>query len=205
VSPSHVLEPTYASIKGWLVASVWPDGHRLEANRIAEELGVSITPVRDSLSRLVGERLAELTPGNGFRVPLRSEQDLKDLLAFNLELLRLALGYHGITGSSQNPASHDAASRIEALFEHLACRSDNREVHASMLSLNDRLHGTRRVDAAIGNDARDEIGGMEQLARSPGATRELLQVLERYHEERIARAAIYVRHLGRGLNHAGTG
>lgn len=205
MSPSHVLEPTYAAIKGWLVASVWPAGHRLEANRIAEELGVSITPVRDSLSRLVGERLAELTPGNGFRVPLRSEQDLKDLLAFNLELLRLAVGCQGPTASSPDPAIADTASRIDALFEHLACRSDNREVHASILSLNDRLHGTRRLDAAIGNDAPDAIAGMEQLARSPGASRELLQVLERYHLERIARAAIYVRHLGRGLGHAGTG
>lgn len=105
-----MLEPTYAAIKGWLVASVWPAGHRLEANRIAEELGVSITPVRDSLGRLVGERLAELTPGNGFRVPLRSEQDLKDLLAFNLELLRLALGCHGANASSNasSPAPGNA-------------------------------------------------------------------------------------------------
>jgi DNA-binding GntR family transcriptional regulator len=205
VSPSHVLEPTYTAIKAGLVSSVWPAGQRLEANRIAEELGVSITPVRDSLSRLVGERLAELTPGDGFRVPMRSEQDLKDLLGFNLELLRLAV-CQGSTALSFPPATNpDAASRIDALFEHLACRSDNREVHASMLSLNDRLHGTRRVDAAIGSDAPDEIAGLERLARSPSANRELLQALERYHLERIARAAIYVRHLGRGLGHAGTG
>ncbi|RYE93018.1 MAG: GntR family transcriptional regulator, partial [Oxalobacteraceae bacterium] len=49
MSPSHVLEPTYASIRHCLVSGFWPAGRRLEAARLAEELGVSITPVRDSL------------------------------------------------------------------------------------------------------------------------------------------------------------
>jgi len=41
MSPSHVLEPTYATVRRRLVTGLWHPGHRLEAARLADELGVS--------------------------------------------------------------------------------------------------------------------------------------------------------------------
>ena len=54
MSPAYVLEPTYDTLRRRLFAGVWPSGQRLEAARLATELGVSMTPVRDSLNRLAG-------------------------------------------------------------------------------------------------------------------------------------------------------
>src|SRR3546814_12685064 len=71
-SDLYVLEPTYDTLRRRLFAGVWPSGQRLEAARLATELGVSMTPVRDSLNRLAGERLVHSSPGEGFQV--RSEE-----------------------------------------------------------------------------------------------------------------------------------
>ncbi|MGD9812804.1 MAG: GntR family transcriptional regulator, partial [Sphingobium sp.] len=76
MSPAHVLEPTYDTLRRRLLAGVWPSGQRLEAARLAKELGVSITPVRDSLNRLAGERLVHASRGEGYQVPLLDETEL---------------------------------------------------------------------------------------------------------------------------------
>lgn len=70
MSPAHVLEPTYDTLRRRLLMGAWPAGQRLEAARLAADLGVSITPVRDSLNRLTGERLIVSQPGDGFHVSI---------------------------------------------------------------------------------------------------------------------------------------
>ncbi len=90
MSPAHVLEPTYRRLKRALMEGLWPGGAKLEAMRLAEDFGVSMTPVRDSLNQLVGEGLVDLTPGEGFRVPSLTEQRLRDLLDVNAVLLETA-------------------------------------------------------------------------------------------------------------------
>ena len=90
MSPAHVLEPTYRRLKRALMEGIWPGGAKLEAMRLAEDFGVSMTPVRDSLNQLVGEGLVDLTPGEGFRVPPLTEQRLRDLLDVNAVLLETA-------------------------------------------------------------------------------------------------------------------
>src|SRR3989344_3702170 len=68
MSPAHVFEPTYEAIKRRLMTGEWATGARIEAARLADDLGVSMTPVRDSLYRLNGERMVDFTPGEGFHV-----------------------------------------------------------------------------------------------------------------------------------------
>src|SRR3546814_17067104 len=63
MSPAHVFEPTYEAIKRRLMTGEWASGTRIEAARMADELGVSVTPVRDSLYRLNGERMVDFTHG----------------------------------------------------------------------------------------------------------------------------------------------
>ena len=90
MSPAHVLEPTYQRLKRALMEGTWANGAKLEAMRLADDFGVSMTPVRDSLNQLVGEGLVDLTPGDGFRVPVLTEQGLRDVLRVNAVLLETA-------------------------------------------------------------------------------------------------------------------
>lgn len=54
-------------------------GEFVRVERIAEELGMSVTPVREGLVALRGEGLLTLEPRRGFTVAPLSEQDLLDL------------------------------------------------------------------------------------------------------------------------------
>src|SRR3546814_3749616 len=80
MSPAHVLEPTYQAIRKRLMEAAWPAGFRLDTARLAGELGVSTSPVRDSLNHLAGERMVDFEMGAGFYVPRTEERRLRDLL-----------------------------------------------------------------------------------------------------------------------------
>jgi DNA-binding GntR family transcriptional regulator len=66
--------------------------------QLAERLGVSRTPVREALNRLVHEGLADWAPGSGFFVRRLNDQEITEVyqVRHNLELLalRLARGRH---------------------------------------------------------------------------------------------------------------
>src|SRR3546814_1662050 len=80
MSPAHVVEPTYEAIKRRLMAGGWAPGSRLESAKIADQLGVSVTPVRDCLYRLAGERMVDFTHGDGFHAHRLSETEYRDML-----------------------------------------------------------------------------------------------------------------------------
>src|SRR3546814_14018660 len=63
----------------------------IEAARLADDLGVSVTPVRDSLYRLNGERMVDFAPGEGFHVHRLTETEFRDLLELHLILLLAAI------------------------------------------------------------------------------------------------------------------
>jgi DNA-binding GntR family transcriptional regulator len=178
----------------------WPAGQRLDSARLAENLGVSISPVRDSLNRLVGERMVERAAGGGFLVPRFSEQDLKGLFAFSFFLLHLAI-IHSVPGTTESfePIA-DTAARTTRLFERLADRSSNHEVRAAIGSLNDRLCAARQSDAAIFSDADAEIEGIERIALLQAQTpEELVRGLARHHQRRIDKTEHFIRYLEQGL------
>ena len=77
MSPAHVFEPTYEAIKRRLMTGEWASGTRIEAARLADDFGVSVTPVRDSLYRLNGERMVDFTPGEAREIPVFSALQIK--------------------------------------------------------------------------------------------------------------------------------
>lgn len=200
MSPSHVFEPTYAELRNRIVGGVWPPGARLEANRLADDLGVSMTPVRDSLNRLVGERLVELEYGHGFCVARLGEQQLRDLLSLNLALLLSAAMLR--TGAPVAPArdarADDVASRTARLFEALAATSGNPELIQAVRWLNDRLHTVRRHDATVLRDTAAELAELEASAGSD-ALIDLPARLIAYHDRRRRCAPCYLRRIERGM------
>src|SRR3546814_14368220 len=123
----------------------WPWGSRLEAAKIADMLSTSITPVRDSLHRLVGEKMVSFAPGQGFHVPRMNETELRDLFELNLILLLAA-----ITSSSQNSSaiSADGAylDQVSNLFLKLGGRSGNGALIAGLSAIIDRLYQFRSCD-----------------------------------------------------------
>jgi GntR family transcriptional regulator, carbon starvation induced regulator len=66
-------------------------GSRLQLNDVAEEHGVSLSVVREAVTRLASEDLVEATPQRGFHVRSISLADLRDLTWVRIQIETLAL------------------------------------------------------------------------------------------------------------------
>lgn len=202
MSPAHVFEPTYEAIKRRLMTGEWAGGMRIEAAKLAETLGVSMTPVRDSLNRLTVERLVDFTPGDGFHVHHVTENEFRDLLELHLILLLAALATGPTGGASPVPVGQAYPDRASTLFLAIASRSSNTEIVASIMSIGDRLHLTRGFDEAVLANIEGELSALEAAIVLVAPQAEVRNLLLGYHERRAHEAAHYARllagHPGRG-------
>jgi DNA-binding GntR family transcriptional regulator len=74
-----VREKTYDYLKSNILSCRFVPGERLAEEHLAEELGVSRTPVREALHKLEQEGLIEPLESRGFRVPHDSPEEIEDL------------------------------------------------------------------------------------------------------------------------------
>ena len=81
MTPPGTFERVYLAIRQWLRDGLYPPGHRLEPAMLSDQLNASVTPVRDALHRLTGERLVEAPRHEGFRIPMMTETLLRHLYA----------------------------------------------------------------------------------------------------------------------------
>jgi DNA-binding GntR family transcriptional regulator len=77
-------------------------GRRLYAARIAQELGVSVTPVREALQLLAAGHLVELSPHRSVRVVQIAPDDFEDLLRVLSSLQALAVQFRSGPFSSHD-------------------------------------------------------------------------------------------------------
>ncbi len=158
MSPANVLEPTYRRLKSALIDGTWAMGAKLEALRLADEYGVSMTPVRDSLNQLVGEGLVDFTPGEGFRVAVMSEQDLRDILSVSLLLLMGAIEGAWSRPETERDAEPDRYhERIDEILAILAAGSGNRFLLRQIERINERVAVFRQQEPLVLSDAMDHL------------------------------------------------
>lgn len=194
MSPAHVLEPTYRRLKRALMDGTWPMGAKLEALRLADDFGVSATPVRDSLNQLVGEGLVDLTPGEGFRVAVLSEQGLRDILRVNLLLLSGAVdgGWWRRTNETEG-LPDDYAGQLAEVFAVLASGSGNRFLVRQIEQISERLHVVRNSELAVMHEAALHLAALDQSL--DGSGRERREALVRYHKASLGHVAQLIAHI----------
>jgi DNA-binding GntR family transcriptional regulator len=181
MSPIQAMERSYSALKQMLREGRYAPGARLEANRLAEELGVSMTPVRDVLHRLVGERLVEAASGDGFHVPRLTEAELRDLYEWNSALLLIAVrtAHEEPQTLSMEDLLGTAADQTALVFERMASAAPNQEIRAAITSASDRLHAFRMLEDII---LEPMIGELDELMiRDQGQP----QSIRRYHLRRM--------------------
>jgi hypothetical protein len=184
VSPGATFERVYRAIKAELGNGRYLAAEALEPHALALELSSSITPVRDALHRLVGERLVEAPQGDGFRTPAVTELGLRHLYRWNAALLLLASGgTHSAPLQVAQKGAGKGAGEAEHLFAVIAAGTGSPEHFGAILNLNDRLRPVRRVEAWLVPDWRGELGAMEsafELQGLPG----LRRLITAYHRRR---------------------
>lgn len=197
MNPAPVFDRVYAALKTMIREGAMRPGERLDPATLSDQLAASVTPVRDALHRLAGERLVNATAGDGFAVPTATEPDVRDLYQWNLELLKIALR---ASSAAQFPLAVPGAGELPAaalsdqLFAAIAARSCNRELQLAIHASSDRLHMLRRVEPKVLGDIAEElraIGGADLRA--------LRTLIGTYHRRRIAATPQLVRALYRGI------
>lgn len=191
MSPGPTFDRVYLALKEQLTSGWFAPGDHLEPGAIGEDLNSSITPVRDALHRLVGERIVEAPRNDGFRVPAPTEAELRDLYGWNEALLELALRRrpHRLTmpplfsSRARAEASAHAISTAEHLFREIARRSGNPEHDAAVENLNDRLGAIRIVEERMFQDLGDELTAL-RTAFVNGDTAALRRGIAAYHRRR---------------------
>jgi DNA-binding GntR family transcriptional regulator len=182
------FERVYAAIKGQLRNGLFRPGDRLEPAALADELNASVTPIRDALHRLTGERLIEAPRHEGFRVPLMTETTLRHLYAWHRDLLVLAILSRWTSERFllTDQVLPDAANQSEsqnALFFMLGRLTGNPEVIVALEAVTERLGPVQRLEEALLDAISDETDEIAEALRSADRSR-LRRALVRYHRRR---------------------
>ncbi|WP_165793726.1 GntR family transcriptional regulator [Hyphococcus luteus] len=158
----------YERIKSRLIRYEFPVGRRIVIEKLADQLFVSATPVREALARLTAERFVQDIPNAGFFAKPLSQTELSDLY----DLLELLLGWSASRAAERTAGPGplkppdfkrefedavrdrpDAVAGLASdLFHHLARQSGNEDLIRLVSNLNDRtLHARWKTYEAFGD------------------------------------------------------
>lgn len=144
------------AIKARIVSVAYRPGQKLRAQQVAQDLGVSRTPVREALGRLASEGLVEKAGGWGFVVRRLSLRDAQEVIEVRT-VLELQAGQLALARRTEHDLRRlslvlDEASQLLAQGQVAAFLQRSRQFHvtiariggnhllASMLdSINDRI------------------------------------------------------------------
>lgn len=188
MSPGVTFERVYRELKRRLADGTLRPGQPIEPAAMSAELAASVTPIRDALHRLVGERLVEAPNHNGFRVPRPSEVELRDLYLWNGRLLDLAVRQVGpdtLRTLSRVFPDTEIDGATADLFLRIAKATSSAEHARTVARLNDRLAPCRRVERQVLGSMAEELGAIRALVQA-GERSGLNRALVRYHQRRAA-------------------
>jgi len=190
MSPAGTFERVYAAIRDQLRKGAFRPGERLEPAAFADQLNASVTPIRDALHRLTGERLVDAPRHEGFRVPLVTETMLRHLYAWHLDLLLLATArrHWGPVSvdddqDARGLAPSSTLDRQNALFLRLAEAGGNPEHLIALRMLIERMEPYQRFEDKMLEAVQAETEAIAS-AISAGDRSALRKSLIAYHRRR---------------------
>jgi DNA-binding GntR family transcriptional regulator len=118
-------EQVYQSICNDIVTGAIAPGAPLVQEQLAEEFGVSRTPVRDALNRLVHEGLATLTPGAGYAATTLTSSEVEEVYEVRKALEVMAIRQIGAQYTDLQLA------RLDLLIAEGSACADSEELFAA--------------------------------------------------------------------------
>ena len=165
--PETRVEDIYSHVKDMAVGYHLRPGDRVNEGALARRFGVSRTPLREALNRLVAEKMIDLRPGIGFfGRPLEAQMvfDLYELRRIletgavrlacerasdaDLQALRQTLYATGIEVSGLTVA--EACARDEAFHMAIAHSGGNAALALQLQQVNERIRYIRWVRLSMG-------------------------------------------------------
>ncbi|MCK1726359.1 GntR family transcriptional regulator [Bradyrhizobium sp. 142] len=123
----------YFQLRKALMAGRFRPGQRLLLKPLAQELGVSVTPVREALLRLASERGLVPHQSRTMMVPVLSVARFREIRDIRIELEGRA------AEAAANNISSQSVSALEKMHEQLMLARRRRDVQ-TVLSINEEFH-----------------------------------------------------------------
>jgi len=191
-----VSESVYRRLRAELMAGQFQPGGKLSIRRLSQCYGVSFTPVREAIKRLVAEGGLDVHSNRTFRIPSLSDRQKREILQLRLNL--------------EGEAAAEAARKVNITFlrrlatiDRKLTRAARRGDAAAVRELNRQFHFAvyRRSDNAtllllIENlwlryaSSYDLGGGADRPIRSFSQHQRLLDALEKGDAAAARRAIV---------------
>jgi DNA-binding GntR family transcriptional regulator len=204
-----IREQIYEAIQKSIVNNIYKPGEELQIDRLAEEFGVSTTPIREALIRLESSGLVHLIPNKGARVTAFREGDIRD----TWEVRKLLEPYAaGLTAELDvNPEIQELNAAFDVLEKgpqdgNLYIQSDIRlhellYVHLSNELLKETLHNILQRSMRMRYFAEDVSKMHDQVVREViSEHKQILQALAAKDREKTVEAVH--RHIENGEQRA---
>lgn len=120
-------------IKGLIISGELNPGDRIVESKLARDLGISQTPVREALRQLQGEGIILIVPNKGPQVCDLTKKDVFEIYSIRSMLEGLAFRQ-----ATQSVNDRDI-ERLEGIYEEMKQKMDDPEVK-DLLSHSARLH-----------------------------------------------------------------
>jgi len=146
--PRSVLDEAYDSLKKSIVDGVYRPGERLRALRVAQELKISRTPVKEALVRLEQEGLIQRDQGSGFIVRGLSVSEILDLYRVR-EVLEIETAREALPNLT--PGALDAMREALDYADELLAQ----KLYADFLRANRKFHDL--ITAQTHNSVLQEV------------------------------------------------
>lgn len=114
-TPTHytVQESVVDRLRGLILSRTLRPGERLVQGELAEQFGVSRTPIREALHKLASDGLVTLSPHKGASVADFSLSELEDIYS-----IRIAIEGYGAYLATQN-ITDEGLAQLEALLRQM--------------------------------------------------------------------------------------
>lgn len=191
MSPDHLTsDRVYRTMKSDILSGSL--NGRVNLPALVLRYASSATPIRESLLRLVGERLVDLHPRGGFGVRGLSRHSIDDLYQSNLRLVTLGVAWAISLGRNSVSFEAEPAGRLpfptDDLFLSLAGSTASDTYVHLMGSMNDRMHNVRLAECAAGIATQEEFDELCNALRTMVA-KSTSRIVARYHKIRLQRVA----------------
>lgn len=186
-----ITESTYRTLAERVLSGELRPGARIDANEIASADGVSPTPVRNALNRLVGAGLLVSRSNEGFFVPLCTEQDLRETYDASSVLLGLAIsGAADARKRSKAPIPNNSKTKdgvvaeTEAVFRTIMGFCSNTRLQHMFDDVNIRLRPARNIERGLIGNKSAEIRKIGSACQALDFE-ELERLIAAYHRKRL--------------------
>ena len=133
------FEGVYQDLRTDILACKLRPGVKLQINALAQERGISLSGVREALSKLSAEGLVVAEPKRGFRVAPVSMEDLADLTTTRIDLENLCLARSIERGGVDWESTVVAATHRLSRTPYWAA-GDDRRLSDEWAAAHDSLH-----------------------------------------------------------------